>query len=84
MFSCIIFVHVEHSNSKPLKTSQSSISYEGSLSTGNKKSVVSVVLTEEATIPGQFFFVLYLYRYIFSCVCTVVRMYICKNVLSYI
>ncbi|XP_011603794.1 zinc finger protein ZFAT isoform X1 [Takifugu rubripes] len=44
----------EHSNLKTLKTSQSSISREGSLSTGNKKSVVSVVLTEEATIPGVF------------------------------
>lgn len=51
----IIFVCLEHSNSKTLKTSQSSISNEGSLSTGNKKSVVSVVLTEEATIPGQLF-----------------------------
>lgn len=40
-----------------MKTSQSSSTNEGSLTKGNKKSVVSVVLTEEATIPGQFFFV---------------------------
>lgn len=59
-----------------MKTSQSSSTNEGSLTKGNKKSVVSVVLTEEATIPGQFFF---LCRNIdMFCVCVCV--YSCKVV----
>lgn len=60
-----------------MKTSQSSTTNEGSLTKGNKKSVVSVVLTEEATIPGQFFFLLCINIDMF-CVCVCV--YSCKVV----
>ncbi|XP_019131427.2 zinc finger protein ZFAT isoform X1 [Larimichthys crocea] len=37
---------------KPQRTNRSRISKEGGLATGNKKSVISVVLTEDKTLPG--------------------------------
>lgn len=41
-------------NSRSLKTNHSCISKEGGQATGNKKSVISVVLTEDETLPGVF------------------------------
>ncbi|XP_070767746.1 zinc finger protein ZFAT [Enoplosus armatus] len=37
---------------RPSRTNRSRISKEGGLATGNKKSVISVVLTEDETLPG--------------------------------